>query len=399
MIARAHPLLLFLLAACGANGSSRSGVSVTDSAGVRIVTSTRPVWAAGQEWRLGAAPALTIGEQEGAPGQEFTRIRRTFTLPDGRIVAVNQSRPPEIRLFDAQGQYQSTIGKTGEGPGEFRYVWDAWFAPPDTIIVFDAGLSRMTYFDLAGTPARMVTFEQRGSAGIASLPFARFADGSFLLRRNRFIDASVTGNGRTVVPSLRGSADGTVLDTLGMFPDADYVTVPDVGTTLPRFARFAVYYVHGNSYWRGMGDDFTVDEYDVSGRHLRSLRRTWTPRPATDELVERLHAHALAAVTEQRARDFVERDYTNTPRLETLPAYGPQWLVDGEDNLWVQDYVTVVDSVTGWTVFDREGAWLGVLHWPTAFRPEEIGADYVLGVYRNQDDVESVRRYPLIKPR
>jgi hypothetical protein len=33
----------------------------------------------------------------------------------------------------------------------------------------------------------------------------------------------------------------------------------------------------------------------------------------------------------------------------------------------------------------------------TRFRITEIGADYLLGVYRDEDDVETIRRYALLR--
>ena len=35
---------------------------------------------------------------------------------------------------------------------------------------------------------------------------------------------------------------------------------------------------------------------------------------------------------------------------------------------------------------------------PARFEPRHIGSDYVLGVWRNDDDVEHVMMYELVKP-
>ncbi len=364
---------------------------------MRIVESRTPLWKKGEEWKLGAAPTLAIGEHPAGPNDEFTSIKRTFTLPDGRIAVVNTSRPPEIRLFDASGKYQSTIGHMGSGPGEIRLIWDAWFIRPDTILVFDASNARMTYFDVAGAPARMVTFEQKGSQGLSAIPYARFSDGTFLLRRNRFIDAAIKeGNGRTMVPAVRTRDDGTVVDTIGTFADADYVTTPSWGPNVPRFGRFAVLMAHDTFYYRGMGDDYTVDVYTVHGRHLLSMRHPAQPRAVTASLLDQLKQHDVDAAAPER-RAAIEKDYADKPHTATLPAYGNVWVVDADNDLWVQDFTTAVDTDGPWSVFDGQGRWLGTVHMPANFRPEEIGRDYVLGVWRNELDVESVRRFPLLR--
>ena len=53
---------------------------------------------------------------------------------------------------------------------------------------------------------------------------------------------------------------------------------------------------------------------------------------------------------------------------------------------------------TTWDVFDPTGRWLGPVRMPTGLRITDIGSDYVLGVWRDADDVEHVRMYELVKP-
>jgi hypothetical protein len=48
-------------------------------------------------------------------------------------------------------------------------------------------------------------------------------------------------------------------------------------------------------------------------------------------------------------------------------------------------------------VYDRDGRLLGEVGRPAGVGVLEIGRDYMLGIWRNEDDVEFVRIYPLIK--
>ena len=48
-----------------------------------------------------------------------------------------------------------------------------------------------------------------------------------------------------------------------------------------------------------------------------------------------------------------------------------------------------------WSVFDAQGRWLGDVTLPARFSPMDIGADYVLGVARDEDGVETVAMYTL----
>lgn len=57
------------------------------------------------------------------------------------------------------------------------------------------------------------------------------------------------------------------------------------------------------------------------------------------------------------------------------------------------------DDAPRWTVFDTEGRMLGTLGTPRSLRLDEIGDDYLLGVFRDRLDVEHVRMHRISKPR
>lgn len=70
---------------------------------------------------------------------------------------------------------------------------------------------------------------------------------------------------------------------------------------------------------------------------------------------------------------------------------------DRVGNLWVAEY-RVLDEPSRWQIFDPSGRWLGELTLPDGGRITEIGDDYVLGVWRDEAEVETVRLYGLRKP-
>ncbi len=66
--------------------------------------------------------------------------------------------------------------------------------------------------------------------------------------------------------------------------------------------------------------------------------------------------------------------------------------------LWVRAYDVPGHEANSWSVFDAEGTLLGAVELPSDLEPHDIGPDYVLGVWRDADDVEHVRMYALVKP-
>ena len=64
--------------------------------------------------------------------------------------------------------------------------------------------------------------------------------------------------------------------------------------------------------------------------------------------------------------------------------------------------ISAVEAVSWATpersVFDREGAWIAIAELPARFKPFHIGGDFLLGVIRDELEVERVELYQLSKP-
>jgi hypothetical protein len=100
------------------------------------------------------------------------------------------------------------------------------------------------------------------------------------------------------------------------------------------------------------------------------------------------------AVDPDGRRDRIEAMMSPPP--PTLPAIG-SLSVDAVGNLWVRRYYVPADTTHEWWIYDASGRLVAQITNRTRFRFTEIGADYVLGVYRDDDDVETIRRDALPK--
>lgn len=99
-----------------------------------------------------------------------------------------------------------------------------------------------------------------------------------------------------------------------------------------------------------------------------------------------------AAHVPANSPQYVKDLYERVPTPETKPAYS-QLLVDGAGAIWAQRYRgrTEIEQPISFEVFGSDGAWLGSIRMPRRFTPLEIGLDYVLGVGRDELDVEAVQ--------
>lgn len=385
--------MLLLVVACAAPDDSAVDLQeVTDSAGVEIVTNGAPP----TEWQLADSPSLVIGKVDGSPEELFTRIISVLRMPDGRIVATNFNHPPEIRFFSAAGEHLGSAGRAGEGPGEFSSI--AWVKriSGDSLLAYDPWTSRFTVFSSDGAVGGVTVLPDVGGLTSGRIVLrGMFGDGSLLGVPNLQISPGTRGSGRTPTPIMRASRDLSRIDTLVVVPGLEYSTPGDQGAEPVTFGAAAV--VHGakDRLIIGDGADFEFREYDLTGAPVRSVRWQQSRRRVTDADVDALLDRQTAEASDPDARRSAEVMYRRRDVADEMPPYG-QILTDVGDHVWVREFgLEGEDGV--WRVFSPAGLLVARVVTPAQLRLHEIGSDYVLGVWRDDLGVESVRMYPLAR--
>jgi hypothetical protein len=90
---------------------------------------------------------LRIGSVDD-PDAGFSRIGAVTTLPDGRVLVL-EALDRQVRIYGAEGRLERTIGRAGDGPGEFQGPLRFGMLA-DTLWVADLGSGRITLLDLEG---------------------------------------------------------------------------------------------------------------------------------------------------------------------------------------------------------------------------------------------------------
>ncbi|HUG39864.1 MAG TPA: hypothetical protein VMM12_05240 [Longimicrobiales bacterium] len=206
--------ILALLAAC-AGEPSPPEVVIRDSAGIRIVENSDPLWEEGEAWVV-SGPELILG-QGSTPEHQLFRVRDATRLPDGSIAVVNAGTA-EVRIYDSRGWPVRTLGRKGRGPGEFPRE-PSWIevVPPDTILVADRAGIRTVRFGLDGR--HLETELTPGLFYAALAPEGRLPDGRWL----EFVDVREESPGeeglvRATALALVGTPDYARIDTLLRVP-------------------------------------------------------------------------------------------------------------------------------------------------------------------------------------
>ncbi len=382
-----------LFAACG-GGSGAGGpeAMVQDSAGVLLVThpadAAFPVWEADMDGRL-----LFPGE--------FFQVSGALALSDGtHMVADGGTRT--LRRFGPEGEPLGAAGGRGDGPGEFQAI--NFFAPfpGDSVITFDLNLRRASLFSEDGSFGRTFPLQATDEAPFGNLRGVH-RDGSLLATGFTQTPPGGPEDGRHwyTAPIFRYAADGSyrgrlVADAGGetffeRFGNGGFtVFTPLFGRTTYLVAGPELVVVASNDRW-----DLRVFTPDGTLTHRIRLGGD-APRPITPELRREAIQRALDASTSSRDPDELRRIYEGMELPPGLPAHA-RVLVDRRNHIWVERYTPTPTPESEWLVFSPVGEAAGRVTLPARFTPHDIGADYLLGVLRDDFDVEQVVKIPLVR--
>ncbi len=130
---------IVVLAACGAGRSADRGVAVdTLPGGIVRTISSSPADSA--QWSL--VLDHTVQPAEGEPGELMEP--RDIALTESGLLLVAESNPQQVKVYDSSGRYLRSIGRQGEGPGEFKAAYIAVHG--DTLVVQDPRATRASSF-------------------------------------------------------------------------------------------------------------------------------------------------------------------------------------------------------------------------------------------------------------
>jgi hypothetical protein len=392
-----HPaatLLVLLATACGAAPSDSRTALVRDSAGITIVENGATAPRA--TWHLDPPPAFEFGGGESGPGSDLLLVSAAHRLPDGTVaIADLKSR---ILMVGADGEILHIARRHDADLGEFRRVNWIERTSDGLLAIFESTLHRISYLSTSGELIGSARPQPlRKSEPVPPWFVGIFADGTLLSMQLLFSDT--TGSPEPMRPNYLlqlHSSDGSVLKVLGIAPGSGLVITsqtfqtgpvapaaspaPPARRPDPQFSRRTSIAVGTESYIVAPGDEYELREYTQDGNLRRLIRMAHQPVPIPSE--------ALVPATGS-AQEV-------SPKGATYPAHGSVML-DDAGNIWVEAFRMNDDTPAHWLVFDPAGQLLATITMPDRFRPLQFGADFVLGVARDDLGVEQARVHRLIK--
>jgi len=135
-----------LLVSCGQQKAKWKG-TIEEQDGVIIVKNPAEPIYSNDVFRL--EEDLTIDNVEEDEEFMFQDILH-LAVDDDENIYVSDSKAAFIKVFDKSGNYLRTIGKKGQGPGEFLYPFEILVMPQGELMVNDLYQLRVHFFSLDG---------------------------------------------------------------------------------------------------------------------------------------------------------------------------------------------------------------------------------------------------------
>lgn len=353
---------LTLTMAWSCKGRSVWQGSVETVNGIQVVRNSKaPMYPQGA---LELQEELTIGTAEGAEEYMFARLRGIAVDDQGAIFALDQ-RKSRVDVFSGDGSHIRSIGRRGQGPGEFQTPFYIALTPDGDLMV--GGMDRQSFFNRTGIFLRS---RENTVQPFAFIKFLGNGDtvGTRMVMEEQNPRYEVVLCGRDLKPKI----------VLGSSP------MPNPSGKYALFASVMRWDISGGrEIVCASGEEgYRLSVFDAGGRLTRTIHKEYDPVPVTDLDIDR----------QMKQHGFQSRDEVTSPRF--LP---PIWWIyaDEDGRIYVSTWQRDPDSgVALFNIFDPEGRYLcdyRIPGEPLVFKDGKLYA-----IVQDDDGIQYIKRYRMI---
>ncbi len=312
-------------------------------------------------------------------------------LPDGSVV-VGDNGARNVKWYAPDGRFVRSFGRDGDGPGEFRIAHVVGTCGTEDVQVFDGANQRLTTISRQGklVSARLFMTDR----GDAAAPY--------MIRCGASKRFGVLGWPRGALPA---SDDAFRAEVAVRIQNLDGSNVINVGTVPggerqrfgssvgPRPLGKRTYVAVGQDrIYIGTGES-EIRAVSLLGRALPALQLPFRARKITAREVEG-YVNWLVGINSHLAPDVVSRTYGKLKYPDYTPVHGDV-LVDPLENVWVEQYRLPFEPSSRWIVFSKGAQIVAEVRLPDGLRMLEVGVDYILGTWTDDDGTAHVRMHRL----
>lgn len=332
---------------------------------------------------------LSIGGEDQEGNVVLYELGSTI-VDDAENVYIADWRDFNIKVFDPEGNHTHSIGKKGEGPGEFQYIANIMFTPDSRLLVMDFRARRTSLFQRTGD-----FISSHSWKFIVSQPVFATNSSYFVKELEREGESAALENLKLLIDEI--DFDGNKLNKFEGFqmPEIKSVRYENAisGISLPHSPRSLFAGDILNQCWfHCINDQYLIEVYDTDGKIFRKIDRPYEALPYTKQDKEKFLARYENQPDEKQMKLVDSMEY---PSIKNIVEF---LFIDDEGNLWVQTNETKEEGgeeLIAFDIFSKDGSytykvWLkGV---PVAIRKSKL--------YYHHSDEETgytfIQRYKMI---
>lgn len=363
-------------AACAPDAATpEHGVSVRDSAGVRVVNIES----------LSELPARALS----GPVTEISsaRLGAAVALADGRLVVVD-GLSRKLQLYEQDGTLVRELGEAEEA----IMARDLWPTAAGTVVGYDRMQRRVSSHSLEGGPGAFWPVE-------ADLPAARAIgrlDSGEIVLRNLVFDAPPTGFDTTTVAIMVLHEGASAIETLGEWKSARMGRVgspPAQLVTSPIFEPRLAAAAGGDRIVLSDCRDPVLEVIHPADGLKQIVRWPSKVESVTEEDVRLYRQVRLEGLDMDRQRQARQLLDAKTVSLQ-LPVCD-EIRMDPAGRTWVRLFARPAETQRRWLVFAEDGRPLFSVDIPPASRVVSIGEDRLVTIQADPSGGNLVRVYTL----
>ena len=331
--------VLLLSFSCAKKTESEASVEVID--GVEYVHNT--------ETPLHPDRSVIFEEELSIGGEECEMLSRPMNLAvdNEGCIFIADSQDQSIKVFGPDGEFIRSIGRKGEGPGEFSYVGYQTFLPDGMLLVMDSMASRLSLFDTEGVflwgyhwthrPGRSL-YVTDSSCVLLEYVFGEgddaLADRKLFVKQYDFEGNEILNFGEFRAEEMKIHRESRAGGGGIMFG----ISVPHSPHSI-----FAADQVR-HSLYHCVNDEYRIEVFDGDGKVIRRIDRPYEVLPFTSKDAEEFRSRYAES---ENMKKMVQG--MSMPAVKTIT---PRMLVDEEGNLWVETYEKKEADDKDFTAYD-----------------------------------------------
>ena len=278
---------------------------------------------------------------------------RSFVVGPNENIYITDRQDNAIKVFDPNGKYKLTIGRRGQGPGEFQSIGHQAFLPDGRFLVMDSMQKRTSLFDSSGEFLESFKWEEnlgrlylvtnsslilsKYTFGAKNNPLDALEDRKLFIREYDFEGSEINSFGEFKVEKTRIYKTGRA--AVAMAPP-----YPPMSIFAGDMERQQLYHMVNNEYH--------IEVYDRTGKVIRKIERPYEPAPFI-----RQDAQEFLARYEEGSGMRKALEAMSMPKVKTITT---RMLIDDRGNLWVETFEKKEEEdriLKAYDVFNGEGSY------------------------------------------